>query len=180
MYHDLKLQFKSPTINLYFGHHGFIDFVTNLKDYVFNGQLIESGKKEEVNGAPIGILKCDNLPDIELHFLHYSSFEEAKEKWLTRSKRINFDKIFLVIEAKDKHEHTLFDEYSNLPFNKIIFTNCVSDENKSILHMNYYDNYPKGNITSFIGLSSKKGYDTFDFVTNIFNCDKWEKYKSNE
>lgn len=168
MYHDLQLQFLSPTINLYFSHHCFIDFIIHLKEYIFNGFLIESDKKEETNGAPLGILKCEGLPDIEIHFLHYSNFDIAKQKWIERSKRINYKKIFLVIEAKEEHELSLIDEYLALPYPKIIFTN-IETSKKDVLFMDYYKRKPNKPITSYYGFSGKKGYDQFDFVNVIFN-----------
>lgn len=177
MYHDLGLQFLSPTINLYFDHHCFIDYVRHLKEYSLKGKLVDSKEKEAKNGAPIAFLICEGLPKIKIHFLHYNSFEEAKEKWETRSERINYNKIFLVIEAKDNHEHSLIDEYASLPYKKIIFTNLESEVGRSVLHMGFYDKHPKGNITSFVGLSGKKGYDSFDFVDSIFNNLDWEESK---
>lgn len=33
MYNDLGLKFLSPTVNLFFGHHGFIDFINHLDEY---------------------------------------------------------------------------------------------------------------------------------------------------
>ena len=173
MYHDLGLQFESPTINLYFSHHGFIDYVNNLDRYILNGTIVDSKKREKSNNAPIGILICEGLPSIEIHFLHYTSFEEAKAKWIDRTKRINLNKIYLVIEAKDDHEHALLDEYASLPYKKIIFTNQASNIKKSIIHMPFYDKHPNGNITSFEGFCGKKGYDAFNFVEHIFNNTEW-------
>ena len=96
MYNDLGLQFLSPTINLYFGEDGsFYNFLTNLKKYCENGHLIKTDKKECKKGfpnSPIGLLKCDGLPDIEIHFLHYNDFDSAKNKWIERCKRINYEK----------------------------------------------------------------------------------------
>ena len=173
MYHDLRKRFMSPTINLYFAHHHFIDFVLNLKDYLENGHLLDSGRKEPTNNAPIGLLKCQGLPTLEIHFLHYHSFEDAYDKWFSRCKRVNYQKIFLVIEAKDTHEHELLNEYVNLPYNKIIFTNLESDSSKNIMHMNFYDRFKKP-ITSYTSIFAKKGYDQFDFKKAIFYRDNWE------
>lgn len=174
MYHDLGLRFLSPTINLYFSHHCFIDFINNLETYINCGELIDSGNKELANGAPIGLLVCNGLPTLEIHFLHYSTFDEAKSKWIDRCKRINYKKIFLVIEAKDAHEHSLINEYSSLPYKKIIFTNLPSNRDKCVLNMKFYKRRPKGNITSFVGIGGSKGYDDFDFVEQIFNRQNWE------
>ena len=169
-YHDAKVRFQSPTINLYFEHHGFIDYIKNLKEYTSKGTLIYTGEMEECNKGPVGILRCDGFPDIRIHFLHYDSFENAKKKWIERSSRINFDKIFLVIEAKETHEHQLINEYLELPYPSIIFTDLNSDGNK-LLHMKFYDKNISKPITSFVGISGRKGFDEYDFIENIFNYD---------
>lgn len=171
MYNDLGLQFLSPTINLFFGHHSFIDFVMHYEAYA-TGELIDTGKYDiNENGlhGPVCMLRKNGLPDIEIHFLHYSSFEEAKEKWESRFKRINKEKIFLVIEAMTDHEHLLFDEYAALPYPKIIFTNAASEPARFMKHMSVYDTHPNKSVTSLIGLSGKRGYDEYDFVNEIFN-----------
>ena len=170
MYHDLKKEFLSPTINLYFGHHSFIDYVMHIKEYTNNGYLVDSGFLEKQNGAPIGILKCNGLPDVEIHFLHFHSFAEAEKKWKDRSAKINFEKIFLVIEAKEEHEHKILDEYVNLPYKKIIFSDLQTDMSKSIMHMSVYDCKKQKSITSFKFFSCKRWYDEYDFVDSIFNC----------
>lgn len=169
-YHDAKARFLSPTINLYFEHHGFIDYVRHLDSYVNKGYLLDTGKKEDGAKGPIGVLKCDGLPDIYIHFLHYNDFETASEKWIDRSKRINYKKIFLVIEAKDEHEHELINEYLSLPFPSVIFTNIEGDGHK-VLHMRFYEKHKTKPITSFVGLSGKKGFDDYDFIKSIFNYD---------
>lgn len=43
MYNDLGLKFLSPTINLFFGHHGFIDLVNHLDEYE-DAELVDTGR----------------------------------------------------------------------------------------------------------------------------------------
>lgn len=177
MYNDLGLKFLSPTINLFFGHHGFIDLVNHLDEYE-DAQLVDTGRFDiNENGlhGPICFLKKEGLPTIEIHFLHYASFEDAKKKWYLRYKRINKEKIYLVIEAKDEHEHALIDEYVALPYPKIIFTNGKTDIEKSIMHMALYDKRTNKSVTSLVGLKGNRGYDEFDFVNNIFNREYSER-----
>lgn len=174
IYNDLGLKFLSPTINLFFGHHSFIDFVNHLEEYK-TAELIDTNEFDFYNNkkTPIGILRKSGLPDVELHFLHYNSFEEAKEKWLNRYERIVKNKIYLVIEAKEEHEHSLIDEYAMLPFPKVIFTNLESIPEKSVLHMKYYDT-KRSKVKPILSITNpfgRKGYDQFDFVNEIFNRD---------
>ena len=171
-YNDLGLKFLSPTINLFFGHHGFIDLITHLEEY--RDAVLEKTNNYDINEnnvhSPICILRKSSLPDIYIHFLHYDTYEEAVTKWYERYNRINTKKIFLVIEAMDDHEHELIDEYAALPYPKIIFTDLKSNPLKSVMHMSIYDKYDKKkSLTGFVSLLGKRGYDEFDFVNNIFN-----------
>ena len=171
IYNDLGLQFLSPTINLFFGHHGFIDLVNNLEEYR-TAELIDTGNSDNFNGkkTPVCILRKEGFPDVEIHFNHYNSYEEAREKWFSRYDRIVKDKIYLIISAVNDHD--LIDEYAELPYPKVIFSNVDSDPSRNILHMKFFDkkrnkHKPITNMNMF----GKKGYDEFDFVNEIFNRD---------
>ena len=172
MYNDLGLKFLSPTINLFFGHHSFLDWVNHIDEYR-DAELIDTGLfdiNENGEHGPVCVLHKEGLPAVEIHFLHYNSYEEAKQKWFDRYERINKEKIFCVIEAMAEHEHGLIDEYVELPYKKIIFTDLPSDREKSVLHMTFYDKNKNGkSVTGFTGLLGKRGYDEYDFVNEIFN-----------
>ena len=176
MYSDLSLQFMSPTINLCFGENSdFFEFCNHLEQYLMEGKLLESAKKETKKGfenAPIGVLSSKGLKDIEIHFLHYKNFDEANKKWIERSKRINYNKIIVLIEAKTPYEHSQINSYLTLKYPLFIFTDLTKfSSNKSVVHMPFYDKYgtnDKHPILKITSLSGKRGYDTFDFVEKIF------------
>ena len=66
MYNDLGLKFLSPTINLFFGHHGFIDLVNHLDEYC-DAELIDTGNYDiNENGlhGPVCKLVKEGLPEI--------------------------------------------------------------------------------------------------------------------
>ena len=91
IYHDANQRFLSPTVNLYILPKDFIKFVNNLDYYLSLTPKVEMGKD-----YPIG-----TLGDIQINFMHYSSPEEAVEKWEERKQRINFDKIFVIMVERD-------------------------------------------------------------------------------
>ena len=121
----------------------------------------------------ISLLRKDGLPDVEIIFAHYRSYEEAKEKWYERYSRINYDKIFLVIDATHESEHAYIDRYAALPYPKIIMTDLPSDPERSIMHMNICDKSAKAraSLVNFVNILGKRGYDEFNFVDEIFNRD---------
>lgn len=178
MYNDLGLQFKSPTINLYFDSgQEFLYFAQNLKEYICFGEVLPTERKEskkDFPNSPLGLLRCKSLPELTIHFLHYHSFEEAKIKWCERCSRVNFGNIFLVIEAVNDNEKKLIEEYLKLPYKKVIFTNN-NFENKEVENMVFYKKYGTGDkypILKFTSIFGARGYDSYDFIDKIFAIKK--------
>lgn len=118
IYHDLALPFLSPTINLYMDAGDFLYYALHLEEYK-NATLTE--KTDTDKPFPVGMLKADGLKDLVLFFMHYTSFEQAKEKWYNRYSRVDFDNIIVVLPllAEGKQTQTLLDEFQNLPYKKV-------------------------------------------------------------
>ena len=53
---------------------------------------------ESSENYPIAILKgiSEEAPDIKIDFVHYKTETEAAEKWYERSKRINYDNLYII------------------------------------------------------------------------------------
>lgn len=93
LFHDLGLQFRSPTVNLMMFQTDFVKFVLNMDYYL--------AKKLVFFKHPEYDFPCARLGDITLHFTHYHSEEEATQKWLERSARISRDNLFIFLEERD-------------------------------------------------------------------------------
>lgn len=93
LFHDLGLQFRSPTVNLMMYQTDFVKFVLNLDDYL--EQKLIFFKHPEYS------FPCAHLGDIAIHFTHYRSEEEATHAWRERSKRIDRDNLFVFLEERD-------------------------------------------------------------------------------
>lgn len=91
--HDLGLPFNSPTINLMMYQKDFVKFVMNLEDYLAKELVFYRDEEFEC--------PCAMLEDISIHFTHYSSEIEAKEKWEVRKRRINKDNLFVFLQERD-------------------------------------------------------------------------------
>lgn len=90
----------------------FIKFCENL-DFYLNCDLAEIKNYNHFIGR---------LNDIDIHFLHYKSFEEAKLKCYERSKRINKDNICLILTCKDKYKLSDVQKIDQLKYkNKVVF-----------------------------------------------------------
>lgn len=112
IYHDLGMQFLSPTINLFFKEPDFVRFVLNLEHYM--ACELEMRWEEEY---PVG-----RLEDIEIHFMHYETCREAKEKWECRKQRINWDSILVVATDRNGFDSAVFEAWKRIPYTKVLFT----------------------------------------------------------
>lgn len=112
IYHDMEMQFLSPTINLYLESQDFLKLVENLTFYM---EIPIKIKKE--NDLIIGYLN-----DIKIIFLHYNEEEKAKEKWEERKKRIKWDKIFVICTDRDGFDNKCFERFKKLKYPKALIT----------------------------------------------------------
>ena len=75
-------------------------------------------KKIDRPSCPIAI-----LDDVEVCFTHYSSENEAREKWERRCKRINKDKMLIKMSQRYTTSTEVLERFEKLPYaNKICFT----------------------------------------------------------
>ena len=111
-YHDMEMQFLSPTINMFFAASDFLKFVLALPDYINKELIVYWGID-----YPIG-----ELGDIKIHFMHYSTCREAIEAWERRKKRINYESILVMATDRDGFSDTEFKIWQGLPYKKVLFT----------------------------------------------------------
>ncbi|MGN1298841.1 MAG: DUF1919 domain-containing protein [Candidatus Scatovivens sp.] len=130
IYHDMNMKFLSPTINLYFDSKDFIKFVNNIdyylsKDMIFlNTQIVT------------GIIE-----DIKIYFLHYSTKEEAIEKWNERKKRIINNKIFIIQTDRDGFDEEDFENFKNIKYPKALITrNKDWEKYDFVIYLDKYKN----------------------------------------
>lgn len=96
LYHDLGLRFNSPTVNLYIPFPDYIKFCQNLEHYLSLpiDAMVEGPIAPE--GCPTGILE-----DMRLVFAHYKSFDEARNKWYERAKRVDMNNLYIMLAQRD-------------------------------------------------------------------------------
>lgn len=69
--HDLRLQFKSPFVNLWLRPKDFIKLLSSLREYM--GYDLKFTTEEEIE-YPVGLLK-----DIKIYFQHYRQKKRQKQ-----------------------------------------------------------------------------------------------------
>ncbi|WP_301099043.1 DUF1919 domain-containing protein [Otariodibacter sp.] len=155
--HDLNQKFNSPFINLYLTAKDFIQYLKHIEYYHNQSlQFITTEKRYPV-------AKLDNLT---IHFMHYHSEQEAKDKWENRTKRMSLENLFIVMTDRDGCTYQDLVEFDNLPFkHKIIFTHQPHPELKSTVYIaGFEQNGMVGDLFEYTGLNGKRYYDYFDFV----------------
>lgn len=159
MYHDLKLKFNSPTINLFFSAEDYIKFLEKM-DFYIGLELVE--KEDNNQDYPIG-----TLGDIQIHFMHYDTFESAKSKWNERCSRIDKDNMYIVMDEGADCTYNILQRFDALKYNnKVIFTHKVYNEFKSAFYIKGFEklgyckelfNYDKSKV--------KRYYENFDYIS---------------
>lgn len=131
IYQPFGLKYNTPTVGLFFMDEDYIRLLENLDYYLhselkfirpkeskYYSKISQNGTKEV--SYPIAILGND----VEIHFLHYHSEEEAQEKWQRRCKRINRKRMLIKMSLRDcgYDKEQMVKRFLALPFvNKICF-----------------------------------------------------------
>lgn len=154
---DLDIKFNTPTINLFFYPEDFLEFISSIKENL-EYELIE----EESNyNYPVG-----SLNNIKIHFMHYKTFKEAKEKWDSRKNRINYNNLFIMCTDRDGCTYEQIKRFDQLPYkNKIMFTHKQYPEFKSCYYIEGFENQSSvGILSNYIGNTRKRYLNKFNFV----------------
>ena len=172
---SLHLPFRSPTVNLIIPPLFFPIFCQHLREY----SLCEVEKPTAEENAllfsafsyPCGMLRGNGaLPDIPLQFVHYSSFEEAREKWHERFARVNYENLFVVFNRCVYCSPEELDALEKVPIgHKVIFSERQDPSRwPDIFRFEYTD--PRKGRTGQLYASVRKGLleyralDEFDYV----------------
>lgn len=124
IYQWLKKPYNTPFVGLGIEPNDYLKLLSKF-DYYMEFPLKFQTPVESINNEnnyPIGFIN-----DIKIHFTHYKTEEEAKEKWTKRTKRMleltNKDQYFFMISDSRKATKNHFKEFHELPYrNKISFT----------------------------------------------------------
>lgn len=174
IYHNLKLRFLSPTINLWISPKDYIKLLKDPQKYFFDSDMHEI-RIENID-YPVG-----RLNDIIVYGQHYDNFNELKYKWNERKKRINWDNIFVFMIERDGCTYQDLLDFDRLPYkNKVVFTQKKYKDIKSCMVLpNSYDEENK-NVNNLLQYKSSfsilETIDEFDYV-RFFNGEGRHLYK---
>lgn len=158
IYHDLGLEFLTPTVNLGFSLQDFIKLAENSRQYM-EQPLVEV---KNTGGCPAAL-----LGDIRVNFAHYASFEEGEAKWEERKRKINWDRLVLMATDRGACDYEALGRFDGLlcPY-KVIFTRKPYPEFSSARFIRgFEDREEVGILTDFKpGLLMRRYLDDFDYV----------------
>jgi uncharacterized protein (DUF1919 family) len=131
IYHRLGMPYLSPTIWTFIFPDEYLHLLGNLNWYLhqplkFTAQGKHTctvhdrlGRIKENCRYPVGILGGD----VEIHFLHAKTQDEALGQWTRRLGRVNFDRLFCVLVDNEEYEfkEEYFEQFERLPLEQKLF-----------------------------------------------------------
>jgi len=173
IYHDLGLRFCSPTINMFFYNDHFFAFLEDLDYYL--GQELRLAEHPLYTGIEKDYPICElgeGKKRIELHFLHYDSFEDAKNCWDKRKARMNKDNMFAIFSFFDIEDEEWLKRFDRIPIkNKVAFIERPLPQYKYAFYIKGYEKTGLGLLNEYENLWGCRKYDQFDYV-NWFNSNE--------
>lgn len=163
IYHNLGLRFTSPTINMWVSKSDYLDFLENLSGFlsVDIKEVTDSGYS-----YPVGDLSYGGKT-VRFYGNHYATFEEFREKWNERKKRVDYDNLFVIMLNSEITREDI-ERFEALPYeNKLLITGKCDLERPFIVHHKLFDSpsYRPGDMMNYKGKRSKKRFmDDIDYV----------------
>jgi uncharacterized protein (DUF1919 family) len=167
-YNRLGMEFYSPFINMFEKDGDYLKILSNPQEYL--SYELKHDKYLYSENLGIEYPVC-YLNDVRLYFNHYSSLEEAVEKWNIRKKRINWDNLFIMMYTENPNEASRFVE---LPYrNKVCFVPFETSE-ESLLSIHYKNRselkeIPFWSVVNGLATGNYKYYDIFDLLLGSKN-----------
>ncbi len=156
VYQYLQKPYNTPFVGLFLFGPCYMKLLSNFDDYMqLEMEFIPVSKyPESKNNYPIGILK-----DVEIHFQHYETIEEAKDKWNRRRDRMlentNKDNYFFMVCDRRRINAQDLTNFHELPFkNKVSFAFFNISANKTINHIRFFNS--RNNKTNRIPNGKKR------------------------
>ena len=170
MYHQLGIDFKSPTINGFFEDENFVKLAYDFPKYMeYEAEPLVDQFVDPIDNTMV--YPKIKIYDIEFCALHYKNCEEAVNAWNRRRKRVNLNNLCVIGNTWNLHNNPeLIDKLAHCPEKTIIFSteelpydNCIklpgdiwTIDERSIVRPNITDDIP--------GTSFKYFETFFDYV----------------
>lgn len=155
VYRYLGLPYQTPTVGMYFFSKEYIRLLSNI-EYYFSLPLQQMEFKDSRYQDELSRKGQQNVPlaklgDVEIVLLHYKNWEEAKEKWDRRVKRINPKALIVKFSRQNLCTDEDVNDFLRLPFKKKIFFNNLPTEAPDTVYLPGSENeeYLKDDLSSY-------------------------------
>jgi len=129
LYQDFGLEYQSPFVGLFIFSPDYILLLENLEERLRLDLKFIPAERSNYKAQLIAWKTLGTYPiallgeDCEIHFLHYHSEEEARDKWNRRLKRLNVNNLLVKFCDRDLCTPELIKRFDELPFkNKLCLT----------------------------------------------------------
>lgn len=140
VYQYLQKPYNTPFVGLFLFGPCYMKLLANFDEYMQEElQFITVSKyPESKNNYPIGLLK-----DVEIHFQHYESTQEATEKWTRRKERMlqntNKDNYFFMVCDRRRISNEDLTNFHELSFkNKVSFALDDVSSKPNLNHIRFF------------------------------------------
>ena len=172
--HSVGERFRSPTVNLVIYEEDFLTFCENLQAYSRCPLVPADPELQERMGYPVGLLlgAGEQLPDITVYFVHYKTFEEARDTWVKRFARVNYEDLYFLMDRGMDAREEILDRFHALPYpHKVFFTHREDPRRwPCTFRLSYYT--PERYRTAYMYTFLRKGLLTYR-VLDEFDCVHW-------
>ena len=111
-YHHLGLEFCSPLINMHIPHDEYLRFLRDPKYYMSQELVLRQMYIDDSLERPFPVAM---MGDVSLWMNHYTDFDEARDIWERRKKRIKWDNLFVMFFDETPE---LVEQFLELPYDK--------------------------------------------------------------
>lgn len=161
---NYELPCKSPMINCAMWPDEYVRYLKNIEHYR-QCELVE--KPNTKYDFPVGELVSEEFGNIEIRFMHYASFTEAKKLWKRRSKRIDLSNMNVMLDLNPYMQisEESVNDFINLPYNKVIITTEAFKDTPCSYFIDVGNKIMvKGIMLKYKNLKGERYYDDFDIV----------------
>ena len=149
IYQSYGLKYNTPTIGCYFMSDDYIKFISNIHNYINQNLCFIDPKTSKwysnvKDYKNYGKYPVGRLGDIEIFFMHYSSEQEALNKWNKRKKRINYNNILFKFSEMNNCNKKNIEQFQNLKLNNKI---CFISKKYKQMENSYTVVVSKKNVT---------------------------------
>ena len=130
VYQALQIPYRTPFVGLFIPPKNYLRLLGNFSEYIRSDLVFASASKDQSLNLwrdreqlryPIGLLKGE----VEIHFLHYRTADEANKKWVRRCGRLvdNPKRVFFKFDDREGAVPEDIEAFDRMKIrNKVCFT----------------------------------------------------------